>query len=270
MIDTFLEGKGVLITGGASGFGKAAGKAFAKRGADIILVDINKESLEKTTQELKNETSQKIIPMVCDVSDSQQVKDLGKNAFKELDNIYILFNNAGIASAYGRSILRIKEKNYDRIMNTNLKGQWLVAKALWRKMKKQDFTPLAGKMINTASVAGMDVNVKIPTYSLSKAGVIALTKLLAKTLAPEISVNSIAPGYHVTGIYLNSKEDMKFTMKDGNVKTPLNRIGTIDDVVNLVMFLASDKSNFITGHNFPIDGGIAEVGVTAHYLDSEI
>jgi 3-oxoacyl-[acyl-carrier protein] reductase len=269
-MNNFLEGKGAIITGGASGFGKAVGLVLAKQGADVILVDINEEELEETTQELRNKTSQKIIPMVCDVSDSQQVKEMGKNAFKELDNVYILFNNAGIASAYGRNILRIKEKNYDKVMNINLKGQWLVAKSLWRKMKKQDFTPLAGKMINTASVAGMDINVKIPTYSLSKAGVIALTKLLAKTLAPEISVNSIAPGYHVTGIYLNSEEDMKFTMKDGNVKTPLNRIGTIDDVVNLVLFLASDKSNFITGHNFPIDGGIAEVGVPAYYLDSEI
>ncbi|TXT59608.1 MAG: 3-oxoacyl-[acyl-carrier-protein] reductase FabG [Promethearchaeota archaeon] len=270
MVNKFLHGKGALITGAASGFGKAVALAFAKREANLILVDVNKELLEKASDEIKTQTDQKIIPICCDVSNSKQVKELGKKAFNELDNIYILFNNAGIGAAYGRNIVRVKERDYDNIMNVNLKGQWLVAKALWRKMKKQNFKPFAGKMINTASIAGMEVNAKLPAYSLSKAGVIALTKLLAKTLAPEIAVNSIAPGYHVTGIYLNSEDDMKLTMRDGNVKTPLSRIGTVEDVIKVVLFLASEDSNFITGHNFPIDGGIAEVGVSAHYLDSDI
>jgi NAD(P)-dependent dehydrogenase (short-subunit alcohol dehydrogenase family) len=153
-------------------------------------------------------------------------------------------------------------------MGVNLKGQWLVAKSLWRKMKAQKFEgeELSGKMINTSSAAGLVVDPLIPAYSITKVGVIALTQLLAKTLSPNITVNSIAPGFHVTGIYLNDEEAMRVTMRDGKLKIPQARIGTVEDVVNLVSFLASPSSNYITGHCFPVDGGLAEVGVPAHKL----
>ena len=153
-------------------------------------------------------------------------------------------------------------------MDVNLKGQWLVAKALWRKMKAQKFEgeELAGKMINTSSEAGLVVDPMIPAYSITKAGIIALTQLLAKSLAPNITVNSIAPGFHVTGVYLNDEEAMRVTMRDGKVKIPQVRIGTVEDVVNGVVFLASPNSNYITGHCFPIDGGTADVGVPPHKL----
>jgi NAD(P)-dependent dehydrogenase (short-subunit alcohol dehydrogenase family) len=94
--------------------------------------------------------------------------------------------------------------------------------------------------------------------------------MLAQSLAPKITVNALSPGYHVTGIYNNSEDAMKSTMDDGHVKTPLNRLGTIQDVANVSVFLASPLSNFITGHNFPIDGGIAEVGVPANYIKSDV
>ena len=96
-----------------------------------------------------------------------------------------------------------------------------------------------------------------------------MVKLLAKSLAPKMTVNSISPGFHVTGIYKESEEVMLFTMKDGRVITPLNRLGTVDDVVNVSIFLASPLSNFITGHNFPVDGGIAEVGIAPNYMKTE-
>lgn len=267
--DRFLEGRGVLITGGASGFGKGVAKAYAELGADLALVDINQELLNETSDELKKKFSSKIIPIKCDVSESEQVQVMAKQIFKELDNIFILFNNAGIGNIYGPDLLRIKEDIFDSILNTNLRGQWLVAKYICRKMKRQKFEPLAGKVICTASAAGMVMNPKLCAYSISKAGVLATMQLLAKSLAPRITVNAISPGYHVTGIY-KTYEAMKATMDDGNVETPLNRVGTIDDVVKVMIFLASEKSNFITGHNFPIDGGIAEVGVPAHYLNSDI
>ncbi|MHA1660689.1 MAG: SDR family NAD(P)-dependent oxidoreductase [Promethearchaeota archaeon] len=272
MVEKFLEGKGTLITGAASGFGKGIAIEYAKRGADLVLVDINEELLEETCKKIEQDQGQKVIPIVCDVSDSEQVQAMAKQAFKELDNIYILFNNAGIAAAYGRNILRVKEKDWDRVMGVNLKGQWLVAQSMCRKMKAQKFqgVSISGKIICTSSIAGMNVNAKIPAYSISKAGIIALMQLLAKTLAPKILVNSIAPGYHTTGIYLNSIDDMRLTMKDGNVKTPLNRAGTVEDIVNLVLFLASSASDFITGHNFPVDGGIVDVGVPANYLETNI
>ena len=259
--ENFLEGKGALITGGASGFGRGVAHAFAKRGADLVLVDINEELLEKTSADIEKEHGNKVVPIICDVSQSDQVEAMSKQAFQELDNIYVLFNNAGLGTQFGRNILRIKEDDWDKTMNVNLKGQWLVARTLCRKMKSQNFEPLAGKVICTASLAGMDVDPFIPAYSISKVGIIGLMQLLAKTLAPKVTVNAISPGYHATGVYLNSVDDMIITMKHGNVKTPLNRVGTVEDVVNLVVFLASPSSNFITGHNFTIDGGIAEVGV---------
>jgi NAD(P)-dependent dehydrogenase (short-subunit alcohol dehydrogenase family) len=270
MVERFLEGKGALITGGASGFGRGVALEYAKRGADLVLVDINEELLEETSKKIETETKQKVVPIVCDVSNSSQVKKMAKQAFEELDNIFVLFNNAGTAASFGTDIIKINEKNFDFTMNVNLKGQWLVAKFIARPMRRQKFEPLAGKMIHTASVAGVNIDPFSPVYSLSKAGIIALMELLAKTLAPKITVNAISPGYHVTGIYANSEQTMVDVMKMGNTKTPLNRIGTIEDVIDLMEFLASPASNFITGHNFVVDGGISEVGVPAHITKDDI
>ncbi|MFX0039476.1 MAG: SDR family NAD(P)-dependent oxidoreductase [Candidatus Heimdallarchaeota archaeon] len=270
MFNKFLEGKGALITGGASGFGRAVAFAFAGRGADLILVDINEELLEATSKEVAQENAIKVTPIICDVSKSDQVEGMVKQAFQELDNVFILFNNAGVGYPYGADLLRTKEKDWDRILNINLKGQWLVSKFVSKRMKKQIFEPLAGKIIHTASIAGMKVDNKSPVYSISKVGIIAMAQMLAQSLAPKITVNSISPGYHVTGIYDNREDAMKMIMEDGHVKTPLNRLGTTEDIVNILLFLASYLSDFITGHNFPIDGGIAEVGVPAYYLKSEI
>ncbi len=261
MVEKFLEGRGALITGGASGFGRGVAYAFAERGADLVLVDIDEDLLEETCKKIEQKTKQKVVPIVCDVSKSDQVDSMAKQAFQELDNIYVLFNNAGLGTQFGRNILRIKEDDWDKTMNVNLKGQWLVARALCRKMKSQKLEPLAGKVICTASIAGVDVDPFIPAYSITKVGIIGLMQLLAKSLAPKVTANAISPGYHPTGVYLDSVDDMIITMKHGNVKTPLNRVGTVEDVVNLVLFLASPSSNFITGHNFVVDGGIAEVGV---------
>ena len=266
----FLEGKGAIITGGASGFGKGVAHAFAERGANLVLVDINNELLEETSKDIENKTRQKVIPIICDVSKSDQVETMAKQAFQELDNIFVLFNNAGVGYPYGADLLRTKEKDWDRILDINLKGQWLVSKSVSKKMKKQTFEPIAGKIIHTASLAGMKVDNKTPVYTISKVGIIAMVQMLAQSLAPKITVNSISPGYHITGIYDNREDAVKMIMDDGHVKTPLNRLGTVEDVVNVLLFLTSNLSDFITGHNFPIDGGIAEVGVPAYYIKSDI
>lgn len=269
MNDKFLEGKGVLITGGASGFGRGFAFAYAQRGADLILVDINEELLEETSKKVENETSQRVVPILCDVTKSDQVQDMAKQAFKEFDNIYILNNNAGGGFGF-YDITRVKEDIFDKTIALNLKSQWLVAKEIGRRMKKQNFKPLAGKVIHTASIAGVRVDGGTPIYSISKAGIIAMMQLFAQSLAPKITVNAISPGYHLTGAYKNNLDTMKLTMDEGHVKTPLNRYGTVDDVVNVSIFLASPASNFITGHNFIVDGGIAETGVPAYYFKSEI
>jgi NAD(P)-dependent dehydrogenase (short-subunit alcohol dehydrogenase family) len=270
MEDKFLEGKGALITGGASGFGRGVAFAFAERGADLVLVDINEELLNETTKNIAQKTGQKVIPIVCDVSKSEQVEAMAKQAFEELDNVFVLFNNAGVGYPYGLDLLRTKEKDWDRIMSINLKGEWLVSKFICKRMKKQTFEPLAGKVIHTASIAGMKVDNKTPVYTITKVGIIAMIQMLAQSLAPKITVNSISPGYHVTGVYDNREDAMRMIMDDGHVKTPLNRIGTVQDVVNVMLFLASNLSDFITGHNFPVDGGIIEAGVPAYYIKTDI
>jgi len=269
LVEKFLEGKVALITGGASGFGRGFALAYAQRGADLVLIDINEELLEETAKKVKLETGQNIIPIVCDVTKSDQVLNMAKQAFKEFNNIYVLNNNAGGGFGFF-DLLRVKEDIFDKTIALNLKGQWLVAKEICRRMKKQKFEPLAGKVIHTASIAGVKVDGGTPVYSISKAGIIAMMQLLAQSLAPKITVNAISPGYHLTGAYKNNLDAMKLTMDEGHVKIPLNRYGTVEDVVNVAVFLASPASNFITGHNFIVDGGIAEVGVQAYYFKSEI
>jgi 3-oxoacyl-[acyl-carrier protein] reductase len=266
----FLEGKGALITGGASGFGRGFAYAYGHKGADLILVDINEELLEETAKSVEKETGKKVVPIICDVSKSDQVNAMVKQAFSELDNIYILNNNAGAGYGFYKDPLRVKDELFDKTIALNLKGQWMVAKEIAKRMKKQKFEPLAGKIIHTASIAGVKVDPGLPDYSISKAGVIAMMQILAQSLAPKITVNAISPGYHLTGAYRNSLEAMKMTMDEGHVKTPLNRYGTVEDVVNVSLFIASPMSNFITGHNFIVDGGIVEVGVPAYYFKSDI
>ncbi|MFX0104648.1 MAG: SDR family NAD(P)-dependent oxidoreductase [Candidatus Hodarchaeota archaeon] len=267
MIEKFLEGKGALITGAASGFGRDVAYSFAERGAELILVDINEELLEETSKKVEQKSGQRVIPIVCDVSDAKCVKKMTEQAFNELDNIYVLFNNAGIATTYGVDIIRVGEKVWDKTMNVNLKGQWLVDKFLCRKMNRQEFQPLRGKVIHNSSHYGISVSHIVPLYSLSKAAIITLNKLIAKTLAPYITSNAIAPGYHPTGFYQYREDIIRQVIKDSNEKTPLNRIGTAQDVVDLVLFLASSNSDYITGHCFVVDGGIAEIGVHAHKLN---
>ena len=255
--EKFLEGKGALITGGASGFGRGAAYALAEKGADLVLVDINEELLEETANNIAQKTGRKVVPIICDVAKSDQVKAMAKQTFDELDNIYVLFNNAGIADYSLRDITKVKEENWDRVMDVNLKGQWLVMNSLLKKMKKQQFKPLAGKIICTSSLGALQLPSILPTYAISKVGVIAMAKLFAKSLAPRFTVNSILPGIHTTGIYMNSEDLIKQMMKMGNTRIPLGRIGTVEDVINLFMFLASPASDYITGQYFVVSGGLA-------------
>ncbi|TFF87113.1 MAG: SDR family oxidoreductase [Promethearchaeota archaeon] len=268
--DNFLENKGAVITGGASGFGKGVAQAFAEKGADLVLVDNNEELLYDTAKKIADKTGQKVIPITTDVANSAEVQEMAKNTFNELDNVYILFNNAGISLGYRKDFIKVDEELYDLTMNINLKGSWLVAKELGKKMKSQKFKPLSGKIINVSSIFGLFPNERTFPYSLSKAGVIAMTKMMAKTLAPKITVNCISPGFHQTGIYKDDYDTMMSVYRDGKVITPLNRVGTVEDVSDLMLFLASPASNFITGHNFPIDGGIAEVGVHSYYIKDNL
>ncbi len=257
MEEKFLEGKGALITGGASGFGRGAAYALAEKGADLVLLDVNEDLLEETAKKVAEKSGRKVVPIICDVSKSDQVKAMAKQTFEELDNVFILFNNAGIADYSLRDITRVKEVDWDRIMDVNLKGQFLIVNSLIKKMRKQQFEPLAGKIICTSSMGALQLSPILPTYCISKVGVNAMAKLFAKALAPKITVNTILPGIHTTGIYLNSEDLIKSMLKAGNTRIPLGRIGTVEDITNVVMFLASPASDYITGQQFNVTGGLA-------------
>ncbi|MFB0559844.1 MAG: SDR family NAD(P)-dependent oxidoreductase [Candidatus Lokiarchaeia archaeon] len=252
-----LGGRIVLITGGGSGIGRAISVRYAKEGADIIVNDINLEGANETAKMIR-ELGRKAMVIKADVGNSGEVEAMIEKVYNEWGRLDILLNNAGI-SGMPYILIEQTEEDWDRVMNTNLKGTWLCSKFAAIRMLEQEvkFGELRGKIINTASIAGKTATALIGAYSASKFGVIALTQVLAKELAPDITVNAICPGFHVTAIYLNSEEVVRESMK--TFKSPeilRGRLGTADDVAPLAAFLASTDSDYMTGQAINIDGGV--------------
>nr|MDO8082389.1 SDR family NAD(P)-dependent oxidoreductase [Candidatus Freyarchaeota archaeon] len=252
-----LSGRAALVTGSGSGIGRAISLRYAREGANIIVNDINLEGANETAKMIK-ELGRKAMVIKADVSKSAEVEAMVEKAYKDWGRIDILVNNAGI-SGIPYLIIEEPEPEWDRVMNTNLKGTWLCSKFVALRMLKQEkkFGPLRGKIINTASIAGKTAFSHIGAYSASKFGVIGLTQVFAKELAPDITVNAICPGFHVTGIYLNSEEVIRESMKQ--FKSPeilVGRIGKAEDVAPLATFLASNDSDYMTGQAINIDGGV--------------
>lgn len=257
MSEKFLEGKVALITGAGSGFGREMALAFASKGANLVLNDINLESIDETREMVLNLCNVDILLAEADISDEEQVDIMRKNVFQKFDNIFLLVNNAGIRG--GSSSLKTKTKDYDRVMDVNVKGAWNVTKAFYRKMIKQKFKPVAGKIINITSCAGTDcgLNPFIGIYSVSKAALIAFTKLWALELGPaNITVNAICPGIFLTPIYNNDPDFIREWIKLRNIKLPIDKIGEASQVADVALFLASPASDYITGQNIILDGGM--------------
>jgi len=253
----FLEGKVALVTGAGSGFGREIAINFAKKGADLVLNDIHLESIKETRDIILNSYNVEIMLAEADISDEEQVKIMSKNVFQQFDNVFLLVNNAGIRG--GSSSLKTKMKDYDMVMNVNVKGAWNVTKAFYKRMRKQKFKPLAGKIINITSCAGTDcgLNPFIGMYSVSKAALIAFTKLWALELGPDnISVNAICPGIFLTPIYNNDPKFIREWIKLRNLKIPIDKIGEASQVADIALFLASPASDYVTGQNIVIDGGM--------------
>lgn len=257
MSEKFLEGKVVLITGAGSGFGREMALAFASKGANLVLNDINLESIDKTREMVLNLCNVDILLAEADISDEEQVDTMRKNVFQKFDNIFLLVNNAGIRG--GSSSLKTKTKDYNRVMDVNVKGAWNVTKAFYRKMIKQKFKPVVGKIINITSCAGTEcgLNPFIGMYSVSKAALIAFTKLWALELGPvNITVNAICPGIFLTPIYNNDPDFIREWIKLRNIKLPIDKIGEASQVADIALFLASPASDYITGQNIILDGGM--------------
>ncbi len=228
---------------------------LGEEGYNIILNGRTESKLIETRNILKKFNIETIIK-VGDVSDSNFVESMISEIVNEQKLLYGVINNAGIGGT-GSSILDITEENMQKIMDINFKGAWLVSKYAAKFMKKQkDLKPLRGKIINVSSIAGLEPMPGIGIYSCSKAAMIALTKVLAKELAPIITANAICPGYHVTPIYMNDPNLIRNFWNAINMKPLLKRVGTAEDVTGLISFLLSDDSNYITGQIINVCGGV--------------
>lgn len=243
-----LKDKVAIVTGGTRGIGRAIALKLADHGANIV---INYRNSDKEAEELKailEEKGVKVLTVKYDISnfeDSKNLMDKCKEVFGKID---ILVNNAGITK--DTLIMRMKEEDFDNVIDVNLKGTFNCAKHASAIMLKQRF----GKIINMTSVVGIAGNAGQVNYAASKAGVIGLTKSLAKELGSRgITVNAVAPGFINTDMTASLSEKVK---EEASKNIPLKRLGDPEDVANLVGFLASDAANYITGQVINVDGGM--------------
>ncbi len=242
-----LDNKVAFITGGAQGIGKEIALSFAKSGALIVLCDINEKTLEAAALELKT-INKEIAYFKLDVSDQKDCEEVSKKAIDKYGRIDILVNNAGITR--DNLIMRMSEEDFDRVISVNLKGVFNCTKIISRIMMRQRY----GKIINIASVSGIVGRQGQVNYAASKAGVIAITKSVAKELASRnITVNAIAPGYIQTEMTEVLPDEIKSKMIEN---IPLKRAGKPLDVAHVALFLASDYSSYITGQVIVVDGGM--------------
>jgi 3-oxoacyl-[acyl-carrier protein] reductase len=242
-----LDGRVALVTGAARGIGQAIAKKLAGEGADIALCDLKAEWLAETAG-IVEAAGRKVKCFEADVSNAAAVDAVVEGAIQSLGKIDILVNNAGITK--DTLLMRMSEQDWDAVITVNLKGTFLFTKAVSRPMMKQR----AGCIISIASIIGLIGNAGQCNYAASKAGVIALTKSVAKELASRnVRANAVAPGFIQTRMTDALSEDVRKKMLDA---IPLGRFGTPEDVANVVLFLASDASSYMTGQVLTVCGGM--------------
>lgn len=244
-----LKEKIALVTGGSRGIGKAICLALAKEGATVI---VNYNGSKERAEEVVNEivaAGGKAEAVGCNVSDFAACEAMTKEVLEKYGKVDILVNNAGITR--DNLIMRMSEKDFDDVISTNLKGTFNTIQHLSRSFLKNR----SGKVINISSVSGVMGNAGQANYSASKAGIIGLTKSVARELASRgICVNAVAPGFIETEMTSAMPESV---LENAKSAIPLGRIGQVDDIANTVVFLASDKANYITGQVICVDGGMA-------------
>ena len=242
-----LSGRVALVTGAARGIGFAVARCLAGAGAKVACIDINEEVLGEAVQTLRADGAE-ALPLACDVSNSEQVTAVVKEAVDTLGGLDILVNNAGITR--DGLIMRMKDDQWDAVLNINLRGTFLFTRAAARPLMKSP----AGRIINVASVCGLAGNPGQANYSASKAGVIGLTRTVAGELASRgVTVNAIAPGFIQTEMTAVLDENQRAAIEE---RIPLSRLGLPLDVGETILFLASDAASYITGQVIAIDGGM--------------
>ncbi|HIS07179.1 MAG TPA: 3-oxoacyl-[acyl-carrier-protein] reductase [Candidatus Choladocola avistercoris] len=244
-----LEGKIALVTGAAKGIGRAIALALAADGATVVVnYNGSKERAEQVVEEIKALGADGMAYQ-CNVADTAATADMVKEVIKTYGKLDILVNNAGITR--DNLIMKMSEEDFDAVIDANLKGCFNTIKAVSRQMLKQR----AGRIINITSVSGILGNAGQANYAASKAGIIGLTKTMARELASRgITVNAVAPGFVDTDMTQVLPENVK---EAATAQIPLGRFGKPEDIANMVAYLASEKASYITGQIISVDGGMA-------------
>ena len=243
-----LEGKRAIVTGGSRGIGRAIALRLADEGADVaVCASSSATSAEAVAEEIRAK-GRKALGCQADVSNAAQVEALISETLEAFSSIDILVNNAGINR--DGLIMRMKEEDWDSVLDVNLKGAFLCTKAVSRSMMKAR----SGRIVNLSSVVGLMGNAGQVNYSASKAGLLGLTKSSAKELGSRgITVNAVCPGFIPTDMTDRMPEQAKAALTD---LIPLGRLGTTENIAAAVAFLASDDASYITGQSIVVDGGM--------------
>lgn len=245
MID--LSGKCAIVTGGGRGIGRTICLRLAEHGADIAVVDLLEAGAKETAEEVRA-LGRRSLSVVCDVSRSANVTSMFKSVVEALGGVHILINNAGITR--DALIVRMSDEDWSSVISVNLTGAFNCCRAASKHFMKQRF----GRIVNISSVVGIMGNAGQANYCASKAGIIGLTKSLARELASRnVTANAIAPGYIDTEMTRALPEKARNGLLS---MVPLGRPGSAEDVANLVAFLASDDAGYITGQIVNVDGGM--------------
>ncbi len=243
-----LQDKIAIITGGANGIGRATALAFAREGAKVTVADINEAAGKKVAEEISATGGTAIFARV-NVADPAQVQQMVAAALNAFGRIDILVNNAGILA--DARLVKMELEQWQRVIDVNLKGVFLCGQAVARVLEEQGS---GGVILNAASVVGLYGNFGQSNYVAAKAGLIGMTKTWARELGRKgIRVNAVAPGFIATEMVQAMPEKIITMMKE---KTPLQRLGTPEDIANAYLFLASDEASFITGTVLSVDGGV--------------
>ncbi len=246
-----LKEKVAIVTGASRGLGKAAAIALAGAGAKVVVNYAGSSALAEETAAFIRSQGGEAMALQADVSNAEDVERLVSETLSKFGKVDILLNNAGITR--DTLLLRMKEADWDAVLDTNLKGIFLTTKAVTKPMMKQR----SGRIINLTSVVGLTGNAGQANYAAAKAGVIGFTKSCAKELASRgITVNAVAPGFIQTDMTDKLPAETKHQLLK---EIPLGRLGVPEDVANIVVFLASEGASYITGQTINVDGGMVMI-----------